>query len=472
MSDVRKKNSTNAFKKRAHRPWKTSLLEETVHEAAVAEDDEIFDLDIDFDIKIESTLDNNSFYPEFNFTDEMPSLLGDVTSFDLKSQLEAEDQQSEIKQEIQQTRQQHKQIAQQLSDKSGNSILLGGFFQPQQISANNETQTGRKINSLLSDLKIREQKLSSLTSNLKISEAYERAEQAELSKRAANQQLQAAENRMRQAVEQAKIAEEQFLTAMEQTKQAALAHHEEARLRKEAERLAKEAKMRANQAEIELQNERLARIAADEKAQHAFMLAEKASLFQRQLNEASEQLVRLENTKHVDDGRRAEIEQKYTSLSDQHYKLEQEHKECASTIKKLEATVQELTNKYKDNEHLVADFNEQRDKLKAIITAEQDLRKNADRKYQETLARAEKAEQAWHAEVQQRKLIEERARRAVANASRTVLHLLNTPGEAEMGNQHHNPATESAKPSEKPKMKMPAFTATESYDYEEDDLLF
>lgn len=471
MSDVRKKNSSSAFKKRAHRPWKTALLEDTVQEAALAVDDDIFDLDLD--VTIESSLDTNSFYPEFNFTDEMPDLMGDVASFDLNAQLETDEEQNEIKQAIHQTKQQHKQISQQLSDKSGNSILLGGFFQPQQISANNDTHTGRKINSLLSDLKVREQKLSSLTSNLKISEAYERAEQAELSKRAANQQLQAAENRMRQAVEQAKMAEEQFLTAMDQTKQAAMAHHEEARLRKEAERLAKEAKLRANQAEIELQNERLARIAADEKAQHAFMLAEKASLFQRQLTDASEQLVRLENTKQVEDNRRAEIEQKYTALNDTHYKLEQEHKECANTIKKLEATIQELNDKYKGNESLVAEFNAQRDKLKAIIAAEQDLRKHSDRKYQETLVRAEKAEQAWQRETQQRKLIEERAKRAVANASRTVLHLLNTPGDGDlvMPATTQN-AADTQQLKEKPKMKVQSFTATENYDYEEDDLLF
>lgn len=458
MSDA-KRRSGNAFKKRAHRPWKTSLLETTVQEATLEDDGDIFDLDLD--LNLDATLDSSSLFPEFNFTDD----IGDVASFDLSAELEDDEQRSEIKHAIAQNQQQRQQITQQLSDKTGNSILLGGFFQPQQISANNETKTGRKINSLLTDLKEREIKLSSLTSNLKISEAYERAEQAELSKRAANQQLQAAENRMRQAIEQAKIAEEQFLTAMEQAKQAAMAHQEEARLRREAETIAKEAKIRSNNAEIELQNERLARISADEKAQHAFMLAEKASLFQRQLTDASEQLVRLENGKKAEDTRRTELEQKYTTTSESLNKLEQEHKECTKTIKTLEATITELNDKYAGNEALAADFNAQRDKLKAIITAEQDLRKIAERKYNETLSRAEKAEQAWQMEIQQRKLIEKRAKSAVANASRTVLNLLNTPGDEELPTapQPQQPNTE------KIKMKVPAFTAN---DYDEDDLLF
>lgn len=465
MSDARKKNST--FKKRAHRPWKTDLLEGTVQEAALADDD-LFDLDLD--LNLDSSLDSDSFFPEFNFTDDMSDPVRDAGKFDLTTQLEMDDHRSEIKQAIQQNQQQHKQIAQQLSDKSGNSILLGGFFQPQQISANNDSPTGRKINSLMSDLKAREQKLSSLNNNLKISEAYERAEQAELSKRAANQQVQAAENRMRQAIEQAKIAEEQFLTAMDQAKQAAMAHNEEARARKEADAQAKDAKVRAHNAEIELQNERMARIAAEEKAQHAFMLAEKASLFQRQLNETSEQLLRLENSKKSEDSRRSEIENKYTSLNDTHTKLQQEHAECTKAIKKLEDELQSVSSRQTNNDQIVADFNSQIAKLKSIIAAEQDLRKSADKKYQEAIVRAERAEQGWQNEQQQRKFIEERAKRAVANASRTVLHMLNTPSD---GDFPTNPAAQQPQVTQaKARVKTPAFTATENFDYEEDDLLF
>lgn len=469
MSDAKRKG-TQSFKKRAHRPWKTSLLESTVHEAA-ADDDDLFSFDIDIDL--DTTIDTSSLYPEFNFTDDV-SLDTDNSSFEFDSRLQEDEQKKEIRQAIMQTKEQHQQLVKQISDKTGNSILLGGFFQPQQISANNETQTGRKINSLLSDMKVSEQKLSSLTSNLKISEAYERAEQATLAEKAVKQQLQVAESRMRQAVEQAKVAEQQFLTAMEQTKQAALAHQEESRIRRDAETQAKEAKVRANNAEIELQNERLARIAAEEKAQHAFMLAEKASLFQRQLTETSEQLVRLETSKKSDDLNRNELAHNYEVLQKEFTQLDQDHKQCATTIKKLETTVQELNDKYKDNDQLIKEFNEQRDKLKAIIAAEQDLRKNADRKFNEAMVRAQKAEQAWQSEIQQRKLIEERAKRAVANASRTVLHLLNTPGDADLNNLSSPTMPNSPPPAAKTKIRVPALSniANEEFDYEDDDLLF
>lgn len=479
MSDAKRKGS-QTFKKRAHRPWKTALLESTVQEATVSDgDDDLFSFDIDLDLG--STIDSSAFYPEFNFTDDSSLELGD--EFDFDARIKTEDAKSKIKQAMHQTKEEHSQIIQQISSKrSKSSMSYGGFLLPQQISPATETTSGQKINSLLSDMKVREQQLSSLTSNLKISEAYERAEQAELSKRAASKQVEIAENRMRMAVEQATVAEQQFLTAMEQTKQAAQAHQEEARLRRDAENKAKDAQVRANNAEIELQNERLARIAAEEKAQHAYVLAEKASLFQRQLTETSEQLVRLESTKKADDTRRTEIEQKYDALTAEFFKLEQDHKLCTNSIQKLESTIQELNAKYKGSDQIIAEFNEQRDKLKAIIAAEQDLRKNADRKYNEAMARAQKSEQGWQSEIQQRKLIEERAKRAVANASRTVLHLLNTPSDGDMNFQSPNMQQAPSAPqapipmqaAEKTKIRVPALSSTvnEEFDYEDDDLMF
>lgn len=463
MSESRRKSSS--FKKRAHRPWKTDLLENTVHEATLADDD-IFGFDID--INLDTNIDSDSFYPEFNFI-EMESSSDDSTEF--AARVNQDDQKSELRQAIQQTKQQQQQLVQQISDKSTNSVLLGGFFKPQEIHVNNESQSSRKINSLLSDLKVREQKINSLTSNLKISEAYERAEQAELSKRAVAQQLQVAENRMRHSVEQAKQAEEQFLNAMEQAKQAAIAHQEEARLRRDAETQAKEARVRASNAEIELQNERLARIAAEEKAQNAFIMAEKASLFQRQLTDTSEQLVKMETAKKTEETRKDDLQKRFDTLQEQFRKLEDEHHSCPDTIRRLEANVQKLNEEYKSHDQLVAEFNNQINKLKSIIAAEQDLRKNADQKYQQALGRAQKAEQGWQIEVQQRKLIEERAKRAVANATKTVLNLLNTPGDADLSAEITAQATQIAKDKMKVRVT-PISTPNEEYDYEEDDLLF
>lgn len=460
MAHTGKKSGGRAFKKRAHRPWNTKLLENTVEEATIEIDDDLFAIDLDLDT--EPTLDDGSFYPDFNFIDDDAEI-----TFDLDTITENEEN-TAIKSAIQQTKEQKQLIMQQLSDKSHSSILLGGFFQPQQMHAQGDS--GRRINSLLSDLKEREQKISSLTSSLKISAAYERAEQAELSKQATSQQLQAAEHRMRQAVQQAQMAEEQFLTAMEQAKQAAMAHQEEVRLRTTAEAQAKEAKLRANAAEIELQNERLARLAADEKAQHAIALAEKATQFQSQLNNSSEQLQKLESDLKTAEGKRAEIQARYDELHTTYMSVTQQHQTCSDTIKNLEMQLQKITQEHQNTDQVIADFNTQREKLKSIIAAEQDLRKIAERKLSDALDRAQKAEQGWQLEVQQRKIIEERAKRAVAHASRTVMHLLNAPADEEFGMQV--PETNRASATQKPKVKVTANKVSEEFDYEEDDLLF
>lgn len=438
MTDVGEKQKDGIFKKRAHRPWKTSLLESTVEEATIDIDDDL--LEFDLELEAEPTEDIETFYPEFNFTDEITtpstvktpfieniSQLEDMSADPQDEQLTTDDLNSGLKQEIRNTQQEKKFLVQQIHDKSHSSILLGGFFQPQQVAAQSDTQAGRKISSLLSDLKVREQKLNSLTSNLKISEAIERAEQAELYKKAAAHGRQSAEQRMRQAVEQANIATEQFRSAMDQANQAALAQQEEATLRKKAEVQAKEAKLRANKAEIELQNERLARLAAEEKAQQAFSAAEKTSSLQKQIKDATEQLTRLELIQNVESNKRLAIEKQYDSLHKDFIKTDHENRLCTSTINDLEISIKNLTEQLTASQQKIQDFDSQREKLKIIITTEQDLRRVAERKFNEVLKRAETAEEGWKMEIQQRKIIEERSKRAIAHANKTVMHLLNAP---------------------------------------------
>ncbi len=438
MSDVSEKQKDRTFKKRAHRPWKTALLETTVEESIIELDNDL--LEFDLELEAEPTEDMESFYPEFNFTDEIMisstakspfiesiSQLENMNKELQDEQLYADDINSDLKQEIRNTQQQKKLLIQQISDKSHSSILLGGFFQPQQIAAQSDTQAGRKISSLLSDLKVREQKLNSLTNNLKISEAIERAEQAELYKKAAAHGIQAAEQRMRQAIEQANIASEQFRSAMDQANQAALAQQEEANLRKNSEFQANEARSRANKAEIELQNERLARLSAEEKYQQALIAAEHTNLLQKQLQEATEQLAKLELIQNVESNKRLAIENQYDSLHRDFIKIDHENRLCASTINNLENSTKNLTEQLASSQQKIQDFDSQREKLKTIITTEQDLRRTAERKYTEALKRAETAEEGWKMEIQQRKLIEERAKCAVTHANRTVMHLLNAP---------------------------------------------
>lgn len=422
MSDKDGKIGDGQFKKRAHRPWKSSLLETTIKESGADVNDEVFEFSLD--------LSNRS---SFNFLDEEItatdqeisqslnekfSQLQAISIADEKSALIASPNQ-ELKSAIQETMQQQTTIKKQLADKSNNVLSLGGFFQPQQLAPQTDSYNGRKINYLISDLKNKEQELSSLTSNLKITEAIERAEQAELNRKAEEHARLAAEKRMRQAIEQAQQTAEQIRHALEQANQAAIAQREEERLRKLAEEQIKDAKMRATGAELALQNERNARNLAEKEAAEQINRLEK---------DAAEQINRLEQARRNEEIRRQEAEIHSDALQRELQKKDAEYKESFNKIISLENTIKELTSKQLYNEQKIAELSAQREKLKSIISAEQELRKVAEKRAQEATAKAEEAEKARFAEEQQRKMIDERAKRAVEHASRTVMHLLNAPG--------------------------------------------
>jgi hypothetical protein len=459
MADSKVKAVVGNFKKKEHRPWKSSLLETTIQESQTGTIEETIDFSLDLN---QDTADTTSpFFADFNFTsdamdldlDEKFSQVAVIVNKDNLNLPEMDHANVELRSAIKQTQQQKSFLETQISDRSHNPILLGGFFQPQQLTGQGDSQGTRKMNYLISDLRSKEQELSSLTSNLKISEAFERAEQAELNRRAEEHGRLAAESRMRQAIEQAHIAAEQFRSAMDQANQAALAHREEEQLRKAAEAQIKDAKFRAQNAEIALQNERNARTAAEDKMQQTLQQLADAELAQIQ---------KFESIKHAEENRRAAIEQQYDTLNKNFLKIENEYRESANKIYALEAALKELKTNNSTLEQKLAELVAQRDKLKKIIEGEQDLRKIAEKRAQEALVKADQAEKARAAEEQQRKLVDERAKRAVEHASRTVMHLLNAP----VGNEysmHVTPDLQAApvvateRPtSEKPKIRVKA----------------
>jgi hypothetical protein len=69
----------------------------------------------------------------------------------------------------------------------------------------------------------------------------------------------------------------------------------------------------------------------------------------------------------------------------------------------------------------------QQNKLQQIIETEQNLRKLAEQKASSALASAAKAELSRKEMEQQIKLIDDRAKRAVAHASKTVMKFLDSP---------------------------------------------
>lgn len=448
MSDTDGKAGEGRFKKRAHRPWKSSLLETTVKEFDdSAASEETFSFDITSDLELSEG--SNPFETAFNFIDEdlatvdlSPSLSNKFSQLQAISiaddlgplDLPVSGPNQELKYAIKETQQQQNTLKKQISDKSTNSILLGGFFQPQQLASQSESYNGRKINYLITDLKHKEQELSSLTSNLKITEAIERAEQSELNRRAEEHARLAAEKRMRQAIDQAQQTADQIRQALEQANQASVAQREEERLRKLAEEQIKDSKMRAASAELALHNERTSRTQAE--------------------TEYTEQLNRLESAKKNEEIRRQEVEQQIDTLQRELHKKETEYKDSFNKIVSLENTVKDLTSKQMHTEQKLAELTAQREKLKSIISAEQDLRKAAEKRAADATEKADQAEKARFAEEQQRKMIDERAKRAVEHASRTVMHLLNSPGNNEYAMHIPNEAAMPNMPKQMPQEKV------------------
>lgn len=448
MSDSNEKSNKDSFRKKEHRPWKPSLLEMTVQESSTDDLDFSLDLDSSTDAELEPL------YTEFNFIEE------DSSTFASLEPNEINENAALLRNEIQQTALQKDNLLRKLHNRNSNGIMLGGFFQPQQLGSQPNTPEAKKIHSLLSDLRAKEHRLSSLTKDLEVSEFKEQVEQAELTRKAETHNRMAAEQRMREAVEQAQTITGQFRLAMDQANQAAIALQEEEKLRIAAEDEAKEAKVRANNAELAMQNERMAKIAAEEKMQEALAKAENTNLLQEQLLQTKEQLQKMELAKTTEENKRLDAERNFSELDARFSKIDTEHKTSSIKIHDLENTQKELQQQIIDLQDHLSEATTQRDKLKEIIGAEQQLRRAAEQKMHESVRNLERANKALLDTEKKCKIIEQRAKRAIEHANKTVMHLLNAPE-----GEEYNPKTNNTKP----KIKVPAESTVQSADYSFED---
>lgn len=453
MSDSDEQSNKNAFRKKEHRPWKTSLLEMTVQESS--------DDDLDFNLDLENPTDSElePLYTEFNFIEEDPSSFISLTSGEIS------DSTAILRNEIQQTSLQKDSILRKLHSRNANGIMLGGFFQPQQLGSQPSTPEAKKIHSLLSDLRAKEHRLSSLTKDLEVSGFKEQVEQAELTRKAETHNRLAAEQRMREAIEQAQTITGQFRLAMDQANQASIALQEEEKLRVAAEDEAKEAKIRANNAELAMQNERMAKIAAEERMKDALEKSESTNLLQAQLLQVKEQLQKVEIAKTTEENKRLDAERNFNELNTRFSKIDTEHKNSSMKIHDLENSQKELQQQICNSQDKLLEATTQRDKLKEIISAEQQLRRAAEQKMQEAMRKLEHADKARQEAEKKCKVIEQRAKRAIDHANSTVMHLLNAPE----GEEYSLKAN-----SEKPKIKVStsAPEKTADYSFEDEDFNF
>src|SRR5690242_2204844 len=125
MSDNSSKTTNRTFKKRAHRPWQTELLETTIENATIASDD-AEEITLDLDINITSSEDLDSFYPDFDFTQALDAATTNKQIIET-TPLQVSAENVELQQQLLQTKQQQQQIMREINDKSSSQILLGGF---------------------------------------------------------------------------------------------------------------------------------------------------------------------------------------------------------------------------------------------------------------------------------------------------------------------------------------------------------
>lgn len=335
-------------------------------------------------------------------------------------------------------------------------MSIGGFFQPNYLSSEGKPMQNLNTDGFMSDFNWQESEINSFANELKVSQALEQAEKAEMARKLEEQAKIAAEKRMKHALEQANATAKQFKAAIERIQRAEKAHIEESKLRNFAEMQAAKTIEQIKNTEFKLRAEHKARLNAEEKAQHALNQTVQTELsrqelektkkdLERQTREILEELKRTELARKSEEAARQEAEHKMQTIFQEKVKLEKIYKDEKANAqrafqeeklrieKSLDASnknilaaqqqIQLLEKQLQDAHGAV----EQKNKLLAILEAEKSLRIMAEKKAKEALAKAEAAEVARQAEERQRRLVDERAKRAVAHASKTVMHFLNAP---------------------------------------------
>jgi hypothetical protein len=421
------------FNKKPHRPWKTALLEQTVKNPTGLP---------------QPSIDLASLKQQQN------AQINNTSASRLQNSSATEV--NPLKMMLQEKNLQKDQLLNKITDKSNNPLLVGGFFQPNNIQIQNSSQNGRKINHLIHDLKSREQEITSLTASLKIAEATEKAEQAEIIRQAEEHARVSAEQRMKKAIEQVHVAASQLGIAIEKAQLAEQAQKEEEKSRRIAEGKISKALEQVRLLEISLQNEIQARKSAEEKAQISLNQTIQTELARQELEsskkkteqdyiELTEKLRNTELSRYSEEKAKCELQQqfnRYQEIADHDKQvIERALQTLQSDNNELNAYNNELQNQIIGMEELVKQqqqqlamldatvnsLQSQQNKLQQIIETEQNLRKLAEQKAASALASSAKAELSRKDMEQQIKLIDDRAKRAIAHASKTVMKFLDSP---------------------------------------------
>jgi hypothetical protein len=384
------------------------------------EESELMSLCLDSDEEISS-----NFSPTTNNTKTNESAAANI------------DEDLEVKNRLRQAARDRTKLSKQLETETKSLVSFGGFIQaPQSSGLNERNNNSEKIRNLKNDLQSKEQEIYALTANLKISQAIERSEQADKARLHEIEARKKAEARMGQAIEQANIAVQRLHEVIEKFDLAQEAQKEEEKLRRIAESKIEEANTRAAAAEVNLRAENHAKVTAETKAQTSINQTIQIELAKQQLEEQLYQVkkqlelteAKLHDTelaKNHEEKLRKEMERDFSEVKKLYADASDELKKTSEKLLNIEYLARQLEDKNKAIEAKYLESYEKVGQYKKIIDSEREIRRLADKKMKESIARATQAEAELLEEVKQRKLTDERAKKAVAHATKTVMQFLN-----------------------------------------------
>lgn len=400
------------FKKRAHRPWQTNLLDE-------------------------GTEDNQNVLDVFTKT---PDKQLELLQRQLEGTLEIK---SRERDEINHT----------LKTLDDHRVTFGGFLKPKDILLVTEHESLKKTSSLIIELKEKEQEIVEITQNLKITQAEETAERAEAARLMEEKARHAAEEKAIFALRQAHLTAEQIKEAegrvllMEQAK-LKLEHHlfdleEKLKLTThELTVLGQKSKLtEENEANLETELKILTKKLNDEKQDKINL---KENLLQEiqdikqetqlQIEELQEKL--REQIDQVEDAKnkRLELEQQFSHKEQTYIDMEN----ALSSVSQLTLELQEQIHTIKfERDEMKSHLQKMETKLDLaycrqtkmieLIGLERNLRIMFEEKLKDAITEIGKTELRRRAESEARRMAEEKTKHTIEQAGKAMIQLLHSP---------------------------------------------
>jgi hypothetical protein len=295
------------------------------------------------------------------------------------------------------------QFIQEQLPTSSSSVVIGGFFHPQQMGTTLEIEADSQMNGLMHELKNKEQEILSLDHELQIARALEETRKVEAARQNESNARKAAEENALFAIQRAKLA-------VEQAHQAEAKILSEKKLRLELERTKKALEERmhaAFQATEEKEQQRLAEETAKKETEEKLniiktqldnRLSAAQKEWERKLQEAQEQITAHEKAKLSAQAWTQKTMESVRQAELARLALEEEKSQQALKMEELLYKMQDLENQKKsveDNQtlssHLLSQALEQAKNLESVIENERVLRKNMEQKMNESQVRTEES---------------------------------------------------------------------------------